>query len=132
MALMCDIRIATQEARFSMPEGKLSLIPAAGGTQTIPRSIGLGRSLEFLLTGRVINATTASQIGLIAKVVPESELITQAHVMATKLANLDPGLVKQAKRAIVRGAEMDIDQGLQWEKHLISYMHSINTNNLKL
>ena len=132
MALMCDIRIASQEARFSMPEGKLGLIPAAGGTQTIPRSIGLGRSLEFLLTGRVINATMASKIGLISKVVPQSELITQAHILATKLADLDPRLVKQAKRAIVQGAEMDIDQGLELEKHLISHMHYINTINFKL
>ena len=132
MALMCDIRLASQEAEFSMPEAKLGLIPAAGGTQTIPRSLGLGRSLEFLLTGRVIDANMASELGLITKVVSQSDLMCETHILAAKLANLDPRLVRLAKRAIIQGSDMTITQGLELETHLVSHMHSINMTDPEL
>lgn len=120
MALCCDIRIASQDARFGLPEVGLGIIPAAGGTQTLPRAVGRGKALEMLLTSRWIDAQEAYQIQLVNRVVPQYELLEIAKAMAEKIASHDPLAVRYAKQALVRGLELPLDEGLYLEKLLAS------------
>ena len=125
MALLCDIRVAAESASFAMPEVSLGLSPAAGGTQTLPRSIGLGRSLDLLLAGRRLDAAEALQQGLVARVVPNSDLIDEARRLADALSRLDPALVRLAKRAVRQGAELSLSQGLGLEQRLVLQLGAV-------
>ncbi len=118
IALCCDIRIASEDARFGLPEVKLGIIPAAGGTQTLPRLIGRGRALEMLLTNRWLNAEEALHFGLVNRVVPKEKLIESAEEMARKIASYDPIAVRNAKRAVVRGLDLPLAEGLELERQL--------------
>lgn len=120
IALCCDIRIASEDVRFGLPEVGLGIIPAAGGTQTLPRIIGRARALEMLLANRWINGEEARDIGLVNKVVPRHKLYETAEEMAKKIASYDPFAVRNAKQAIVRGLDMPLSQGLELEKRLAS------------
>jgi enoyl-CoA hydratase len=120
MALCCDIRIAAEDARFGLPEVGLGIIPAAGGTQTLPRTVGRGKALEMLLTSRWIDAQEACQIQLVNRVVPREQLLETAMAMAEKIASYDPLAVRYAKQALVRGLELPLDEGLYLEKLLAS------------
>jgi enoyl-CoA hydratase/carnithine racemase len=119
IAASCDIRIASDDAVFGLPEVKLGIIPGAGGTQTIPRLIGLSRSLEMLLTNRWIPADEAYQFGLVNRVVPKGEHVKAAEEMARKIASFNPEAVRNAKEAITRGIDMPLQDGLELEKRLI-------------
>ncbi len=118
MALCCDIRIASEDVRFGLPEVGLGIIPAAGGTQTLPRLIGRGKALEMLLTNRWIDAEEAYRIGLVNHVVPKETLLQDAEEMARKIASHDPGAVRYAKQAVVKGLDLTLAQGLDLEKRL--------------
>jgi len=118
IALCCDIRIASDDARFGLPEVGLGIIPAAGGTQTLPRTIGRARALEMLLTNRWIGAEEAYSIGLVNKVLPRQKLFPTAQEMAQTIATYDPHAVRNAKQAIVRGLELPLPQALELEKRL--------------
>jgi enoyl-CoA hydratase/carnithine racemase len=118
IALCCDIRIASQDARFGLPEVGLGIIPAAGATQTLPRTIGRARALEMLLTNRWIDAEEALQVGLVNKIVPSEKLIETAEEMAGKIASHNPLAVRNAKQAVIRGLEFPLAEGLDLEKHL--------------
>ena len=118
MALCCDIRIASEDVRFGLPEVGLGIIPAAGGTQTLPRLIGRGKALEMLLTSRWIDAEEAYRIGLVNQVVPKETLLQDAEEMARKIASHDPGAVRYAKQAVVKGLDLTLAQGLDLEKRL--------------
>jgi enoyl-CoA hydratase/carnithine racemase len=120
MALCCDIRIASEDARFGLPEVGLGIIPAAGGTQTLPRAVGRGKALEMLLTGRWIDAQEAYHSQLVNRVVPREKLLDTAKAMAEKIASHDPVAVRYAKQALVRGLELPLDEGLYLEKLLAS------------
>jgi enoyl-CoA hydratase len=120
MALCCDIRIAAEDARFGLPEVGLGIIPAAGGTQTLPRTVGRGKALEMLLTSRWIDAQEAYHIQLINRIVPREKLLETAKAMAEKIASHDPLAVKYAKQALLRGLELPLDEGLCLEKLLAS------------
>jgi enoyl-CoA hydratase/carnithine racemase len=120
IALCCDIRIASEDARFGLPEVGLGIIPAAGGTQTLPRTIGRARALEMLLTNRWVSGEEAYNIGLVNKVVPKNKLIETAEEMARKIASYDPIAVRNAKQAVVRGLDLPLPQGLDLEKRLAS------------
>jgi enoyl-CoA hydratase len=122
MALCCDIRLASEDARFGLPEIGLGIIPAAGGTQTLPRTVGRGKALEMLLTGRWIEAQEAYQIQLVNKIVPRKKLLETARAMAEKIASHDPVAVKYAKQALVRGMELPLNEGLCLEKILASQL----------
>ena len=119
IAASCDIRIASDDAVFGLPEVKLGIIPGAGGTQTIPRLIGLSRSLEMLLTNRWLPANEAHQFGLVNRVVPKGEHVKTAEKMARKIASFNPEAVRRAKEAITRGIDMPLQDGLELEKRLI-------------
>jgi enoyl-CoA hydratase len=120
MALCCDIRIASEDARFGLPEVGLGIIPAAGGTQTLPRIIGRARGLEILLTGRWVNADEALRIGLVNRVVSRDKLLETAEEMAKKIASYHPLAVRNAKEAVVRGLDLPLAEGLDLEKRLAS------------
>jgi enoyl-CoA hydratase len=120
MALCCDMRIASEDARFGLPEGGLGIIPAAGGTQTLPRTVGRGRALEMLFTGRWIDAEEAYRVGLVNRVAPKVKLLATAEEMAKKIASYDPKAVQNAKQAVVRGLDLPLSQGLDLGKRLAS------------
>ena len=120
IALCCDIRIATEDTKFGLPEVGLGIIPAARGTQTLPRIIGRGRALEVLLTGRWVSAEEALQYGLVNRLVPKENLLETAEEMARKIASYDAAAVRNAKQAVVRGLDLPLTEGLELEKRLAS------------
>ncbi len=122
MALCCDIRIASQDAQFGTPEVGLGIIPAAGGTQTLPRIVGRGKALEMLLTGRRINAEEAYRAGLVNRVVPREELLPTVEEIARKIASFNQIAVRNAKQAVVRGLDLTLNEGLELEKRLASLL----------
>jgi enoyl-CoA hydratase len=120
IALCCDIRIASPETKFGLPEMGLGIIPAAGGTQTLPRTIGRSRALEMLLTNRWIGADEAYLFGLVNRIVPKNDLLQNTEEMAKKIASYDPAAVQRAKESVVRGMDMSLQEGLELEKLLAS------------
>ena len=130
IALCCDIRIASDDAKFGLPEVGLGIIPAAGATQTLPRTIGRAKALEMLLTNRWIDAEEALQIGLVNNVVPKDRLLQVAEELAEKIASHDPLAVRNAKQAVIRGLELPLTEGLELEKRLALELHLV-TNKQK-
>ncbi len=118
MAMLCDLRVAAGNALFAMPEARLGLMPAAGGSQTLPRSLGASKGLDLLLTGRRVDATEALALGLVSRVVPESRLSAEAESLAESLAALDPPAVAAVKKAMRHGSGMSLAQGLTLEARL--------------
>lgn len=118
MALLCDLRIASEDALFAMPEVTLGLIPAAGGTQTLPRTIGLGAALELLLTGRRVDAREAQRLGLVTRVVARDALSAEVEALARQLLSLDRAVVAAAKEAVWRGMDLPLPQALELEARL--------------
>jgi enoyl-CoA hydratase/carnithine racemase len=115
LAMACDIRIAAPKATFGLTEVTLGIIPAGGGTQRLPRLVGIGKAKELILTGRRISAEEAHHIGLINEVASEGKLMDDALDMAKSIAKNAPFAVQQAKFAINRGFEIDIYSGLALE-----------------
>jgi len=120
IALCCDLRIASKDAQFGTPEVGLGIIPAAGGTQTLPRVVGRSKALEMLLTGRWLSADEAYRVGLVNRVVPREELLATAEGLARKIASYNQVAVRSAKQAIVRGLDLPLNEGLDLEKKLAS------------
>ena len=118
MALLCDIRIAATSTSFSMPEANLGLIPAAGGTQTLPRTLGPSKALHILFTGNPLNANQALHHDLITRVTTPARLKEEALSLTNRLANLDPPAVKSLKQALNHGADLPLPQALQLETRL--------------
>ena len=127
IALCCDIRIASENSRFGMPEVDLGIIPAAGGTQTLPRTVGPGKALEMLLANPWINAEEAYHIGLVNRVVPIDEQLKAAEEIAKKIASCNPTAVRYAKQAVVRGLDLSLAEGLDLEKRLVSQLHTLKS-----
>ncbi len=100
MALLCDLCVAADDARFALPETGLGMIPGVGGTQTLPRRVGLARALDVVLTGRHLDARAACAAGLVARVVPRRRLDSVALALARRLATLEPELVLAARRCV--------------------------------
>jgi len=118
ISLCCDIRVASEDSRFGLPEVALGIIPAAGGTQTLPRVIGPSRALEILLTGRWLGAEEALRLKLVNAVVPRQELLPAAGRLAARISRYDPAAVAAAKQAITEGLDMGLEQGLALEARL--------------
>jgi len=118
MALCCDIRIASDDARFGLPEAALGIIPAAGGTQTLPRAVGTAKAMDMLLLNRWIDAEEARGIGLANRVVPRGQLLAKADEMARRIASHDPVALALAKQSVVLGLDMVLGEGLHLEKRL--------------
>jgi enoyl-CoA hydratase len=118
MALCCDLRIASEDAQFGVPEGTLGIIPAAGATQTLPRTVGRAKALEALLTSKRMDAQEAVRTGLVNRVVPREELLPCAEDMAKRIMSRRPVAMRITKRAIRRGLDMSLPAGLHMERHL--------------
>lgn len=112
LAAACDLRIAADHARFGQPEVSLGIIPGAGGTQRLPRLIGLGRAKHLILTGDAIDAKTALEWGLVTQVVPGAELMTAARALADRVLSRGPFAIRLAKMAVNASARVDLDSGL--------------------
>ena len=112
LALCCDIRIASERARLGLPEVRLAVTPGAGGTQRLPRVVGLARARELILTGRVIGAAEAERIGLVHEVVPAGQARPRADAIAADIAERGPLAVREAKRLLDLAADADIGTGL--------------------
>jgi enoyl-CoA hydratase/carnithine racemase len=118
MSLYCDIRLASEDARFGLPEPGLGIIPAAGGSQTLPRTIGQAAALEILLSGRWIDAREALKLKLINHVVPRAALYEEAEKLARKIQSFNQKAVRAAKQAVWRGMDLPLAEGLEVEKRL--------------
>jgi len=117
LAMACDIRIATRHSKFGLPEVGLGVIPGAGGTQRLQKLVGLGKAKELTLTGDIINADEAKEIGLVNTVIDEPEdLLPTAKKVAQKIIAKGPMAIALAKKAINLGTNTDIHSGLLFEK----------------
>lgn len=115
LAMTCDIRIASENARFGQPEISIGLIPGGGGTQRLPRLIGVEKAKWLIYTGEMINAEQACQMGLVHAVFAQEELIPEAKKLAVKLAVKSQIILSLAKQAINNGIHLDLDRALQLE-----------------
>ena len=115
LAMCCDLRIASEKARFGQPEINVGVIPGAGGTQRLTRLIGMTRAKELLYTGDMIDASTALNYGLVNKVVPADSLMTEAKELAGKLLTKSSRILSLAKTAATSGASMSLPDGLDLE-----------------
>ncbi len=115
LALSCDIRIASENAKFGFPEVKLGLMPGYGGTQLLPRLIGVGMAKYTILSGEVLTAAEAWQLGLVEKVCPADHLIEEANTLARKIAANGPFAVRACKKAVNNGADLSLDDALKLE-----------------
>ncbi|MCP2596460.1 enoyl-CoA hydratase-related protein, partial [Candidatus Aminicenantes bacterium AC-335-G13] len=118
LTLACHIRIASEKAMFGQPEVKLGLIPGYGGTQRLARLVGKGKALELILTGDMITAQQALEIGLVNKVVPPEELLSACKDIAKKIINNSPIAVKYALEAVNNGLDKSLEEGLDIEAEL--------------
>jgi len=118
MAMCCDIRVASEDAKFGVPEMGLGIIPAAGGSQTIPRIVGRGYAMEMLLSGRWISAAEAKKIKMINRVVPRTELLPVVEKLADMVRGYDKMALEFAKQAVVDGLDLPLAQGLELEARL--------------
>jgi enoyl-CoA hydratase/carnithine racemase len=118
IALSCDVRVAAEHAQFGLPEPRRAIIPAAGGTQRLPRSVPLAFAMELLLTGDRFDAQTALRFGLVSRVVPQAELMATAEAIAGRILECGPLAVRAIKQAVLRGREMSLEDGLRLEGQL--------------
>ncbi|UTC45695.1 enoyl-CoA hydratase [Treponema vincentii] len=115
LAMACDIRIASETARFAQPETGLGITPGFGGTQRLPRLVGAGRAKELIYTGRTIKADEALAIGLVNKVTKPEALMQETLAMAQTICQKAPFAIKKAKEAINRGLQVSIDKAIAVE-----------------
>jgi enoyl-CoA hydratase/carnithine racemase len=126
IAMACDLRVAAEDATFGLPEPSLGLIPGGGGTQRLPRLIGLGRALDLLLCAARIDAVEAYRIGLISRLVPQADLRTSTTELAVRISALAPLAVRLTKRAARVGSELDLSGGLALERELFARLTTTN------
>jgi E-phenylitaconyl-CoA hydratase len=122
IALACDIRIASEKARFGTPEVTLGVMPGWGATQRLPRVIPWAKAAELLLMGKQIDSQEAYRIGLVNKVVPPEKVMTEALEWAEALCKVGPLAVRAAKEAMIRGYSMPLEDGLQLEGSFFDYL----------
>ena len=124
LAACCDFRFAGEGARFGFPEVTLGIFPAAGGSQRIPRIIGLAKAKELMFSGDIIDAKTALEIGLVNRVFPDSEVMDRAKEFAHKLTTRAPLALQYLKASIHAGLNTDINTGLEQELEKVAILFS--------
>jgi enoyl-CoA hydratase len=124
LAMTCDIIIAGESASFGQPEVKIGIIPGGGGTQRLPRAAGKFKAMRYLLTGDLISARAAYEMGLASEIVPDAEVESRAVAMAKQIAELPPLAIEQAKEAMLRGLDAPLDTGLALEAKAIQLLFS--------
>ena len=116
LAMMCDIIIAADTAKFGQPEIKLGIIPGAGGTQRLPRAVGKAKAMDLVLTGRIMDAAEAERAGLVSRVVSADKLIDEALAAAAQIAEFSLPSVMMAKEAVNRAFESPLAEGMLFER----------------
>jgi enoyl-CoA hydratase len=124
MSMSCDMRIASDRARFGQPEIKLGLIPGGGGTQRLPRLVGVGQAMRLILSGDMIPADEALRIGLVDQVFPHEELRTKTLELAQRIASMSPLTVRVAKESVRMSERLAIEEGIVYERDLFSMCFS--------
>jgi enoyl-CoA hydratase len=124
LALSCDIRVASDRARFGQPEINLGIIPGGGGTQRLTRIVGEGKAMELILTGDMIDAQQAYTLGLVNAVFPAEELEAKTMEMANRIAEKSPVALRMAKEAVKTAARANLDEGLRREIDLFALTFS--------
>lgn len=122
LALACHLRIASENARFGLPETRLGIIPGYGGTLRLPRIVGRGRALELILTGEMIDAAEAYRIGLVNRVVPQDRLLDEARSLLQTILRNGPVALGLAIECTTRGTEMSLDDALALESNLFGLL----------
>jgi enoyl-CoA hydratase len=118
IAMMCDIVLAADDAKFGQPEITLGTIPGAGGTQRLARALGKAKTMDLVLTGRMMDAAEAERSGLVARVLPAAELLAEALKLAEKIAGFSRPSVLMAKEAVNQAFETGLAEGLRFERRL--------------
>lgn len=120
LAMACDIRVASENAKFGQPEVNLGIIPGYGGTQRLPRLVGAGKAKELIFSGDIIDAREAYRIGLVDVLVPSGEALSRALALAEKMKEKAPLAIRAAKKAVNQGLEQTLALGLELEARLFS------------
>jgi enoyl-CoA hydratase len=118
LAMSCDFRVASEKARFGQPEINLGLIPGGGGTQRLSRLVGLGHAMRLVLSGDMIGAAEAREIGLVEMVTPHDELRARTLELAARIASKSPLALRVAKEALRAGERLSIEDGIVYERDL--------------
>jgi len=118
LAMMCDFILCSDAARFGQPEVKVGVMPGAGGTQRLSRSIGKSKAMEMCLTGRMMLADEAERCGLVSRILPADELIDEAIRVATQIAELSRPMIMMTKEALNRSFEVPLAEGVRFERRL--------------
>ncbi|MDQ3215921.1 MAG: enoyl-CoA hydratase, partial [Pseudomonadota bacterium] len=116
LAMMCDIIIASESAKFGQPEIKLGIIPGAGGTQRLPRAVGKAKAMDLVLSARMMDAAEAERAGLVSRVVPAERLLEETLALATTIAGFSLPAVMMAKEAVNRAYEVPLAEGVLFER----------------
>lgn len=122
LAMMCDFIIASETAKFGLPEVTLGIMPGAGGTQRLPRAIGKAKAMDLILTGRMMDAAEAERCGLVARIVPAERLLEEALDAAGKIAGYSQPIVMMAKETVNRSQETSLEEGVRFERRLFLSM----------
>ena len=118
LAMMCDILIAADTAKFGQPEITLGVLPGMGGSQRLTRAIGKAKAMDMILTGRNMDAAEAERSGLVSRVVPADSLLEEANAVAAKIASMSRPASRMAKEAVNRAFESTLTEGLLYERRL--------------
>ena len=118
LAMMCDVLIAADTAKFGQPEITLGVLPGMGGSQRLTRAIGKAKAMDLILTGRMIDAAEAERSGLVSRVVPAEDLMTEAAAVATTISQMSRSAARMAKEAVNRAFESTLTEGLLYERRL--------------
>lgn len=118
LAMMCDILIAADTAKFGQPEIKLGVLPGMGGSQRLTRAIGKAKAMDMILTGRMMDAAEAERAGLVSRVVPADTLLDEAGAVATTISQMSRSAARMAKEATNRAFETTLTEGLLYERRL--------------
>ncbi|WP_422745269.1 enoyl-CoA hydratase [Mycobacterium sp. WMMD1722] len=118
LAMMCDLLIAADTAKFGQPEIKLGVLPGMGGSQRLTRAIGKAKAMDLILTGRTIDAAEAERSGLVSRVVPADRLLDEANEAAATIAGMSRNAARMAKEAVNRAFESSLAEGLLYERRL--------------
>ena len=129
LAMMCDIVIAADSAKFGQPEIKLGIIPGAGGTQRLPRAVGKAKAMDMVLTTRMIDAAEAERAGLVSRVVPAAELMATALAAAETICGFSGPSVMMAKEAVNRAFESPLSEGISYERRLFHSLFGTEDKN---
>jgi enoyl-CoA hydratase len=118
LAMMCDIIIAAESAKFGQPEINLGIFPGAGGTQRLPRAVGKAKAMDLVLTARMMDAAEAERAGLVSRVVPADKLLEEAMAAAGKIAAYSLPVAMMAKEAVNRAYETTLSEGVHFERRM--------------